>query len=133
MTAQTQPLRIFTLLLVAAAALAAVCPSTTWAASRVLLIGVGKYELPNNDLPGVDLDIDNMRKVAQIMGFAPQDTKVLFDEEATYAGVKTALGTWLHEGVNPSDRVLIYFSGHGTRVPDPRPENSNGVDDALVL
>jgi hypothetical protein len=133
MKTRAHRLNIRTLVLVTAAALAAAGPAAPWAASRALLIGVGKYELPNNDLPGVDLDIDNMKKVAQIMGFAPQDTKVLFDEQATYAGVKTALATWLREGINPPDRVLIYFSGHGTRVPDPRPDSANGVDDALVL
>jgi hypothetical protein len=74
-----------------------------------------------------------MRKVAETMGFAPGETKVLFDEQATYANVKTALATWLRDGVTPADRVLIYFSGHGTRVPDPTAENANGVDDALVL
>jgi hypothetical protein len=103
------------------------------AASRALLIGVGKYVLPNNDLPGIDLDIDNMKHVAKIMGFAPGDIKVLFDDTATYTGVKSALSTWMRDGVGPNDRVLIYFSGHGTRVPDPRPAKAGELDDALVL
>lgn len=98
---------------------------------RALLIGVG--DVPNNALPAIDLDIDNMKKVAQVMGFRPGDIKVLFDEQATYANVRRALATWVREGVGPDDRVLIYFSGHGTRVPDPSPGNAGGVDDALVL
>src|SRR4029077_12715381 len=81
---------------------------------RALLIGVG--DVPNNALPAIDLDIDNMKKVAQVMGFRPGDIKVLFDEQATYANVRRALATWVREGVGPDDRVLIYFSGHGTRV-----------------
>ena len=107
--------------------------SPSLAASKALLVGVGKYQLPNNDLPGIDLDIENMKHVAKIMGFAPADIKVLFDEQATYAGVRSALTTWLRDGVGPNDRVLVYFSGHGTRVPDPRPEKAGQVDDALVL
>jgi metacaspase-1 len=103
------------------------------AASRVLLVGVGKYQLPNNDLPGIDLDIENMKHVAKIMGFAPAEIRVLFDAQATHTGVKSALTTWLRDGVGPDDRVLIYFSGHGTRVPDPRPAKAGEVDDALVL
>jgi metacaspase-1 len=98
---------------------------------RALLIGVG--DVPNNALPAIDLDIDNMRKVATVMGFAPGDIKVLFNEQATYANVRQALSTWVRAGVGPDDRVLIYFSGHGTRVPDPSPGNVGGVDDALVL
>lgn len=107
--------------------------ATASAASRALLIGIGKYQLPNNDLPGIDLDIDNMKHVAKIMGFAPGDIKVLFDEQATYNGVRAALSGWLRDGVAPNDRVLVYFSGHGTRIPDPRPSKAGELDDALVL
>jgi hypothetical protein len=96
---------------------------------RALLIGVA--DVPNNELPGIDLDMDNMKKVAAIMGFAPEDIKVLFNQQATHANVMQALGGWVRDGVGPNDRVLIYFSGHGTRVPDP--DKAGGVDDALVL
>lgn len=101
------------------------------AAPRALLIGVA--DVPHNALPGIDLDIDNMKKVAEIMGFHPGDIKVLFNQQATYANVKQALGSWVRDGVQPQDHVLIYFSGHGTLVPDPAPGNVGGVDDALVL
>jgi|HubBroStandDraft_1064217.scaffolds.fasta_scaffold01513_6 hypothetical protein len=96
---------------------------------RALLIGVG--DIPNNFLPGVELDIDNMKKVAAIMGFKPADTKVLLNEQATYANVRQALATWTRDGVGPDDHVLIYFSGHGTRVPDAG--SPGGADDALVM
>jgi hypothetical protein len=119
--------------ILAVAACVLLAPNPAVAVSKALLIGVGTYELPNNDLPGIDLDIDNMKKVAQIMGFAPAQTKVLFDDQATYANVKDALATWAHEGVGPNDRVLIYFSGHGARVLDPRPDKAGSIDDALVL
>jgi hypothetical protein len=97
---------------------------------RALLIGVAN--IPGSELPGVDLDIDNMKKVAEIMGFKPGDIKVLFNDQATHANVVEALNTWVRDGVGPDDHVLIYFSGHGTRVPDPDPDNANGVDDAMV-
>lgn len=98
---------------------------------RALLIGVG--DVPGKEIPGIDLDVDNMKKVAQIMGFGSGDIKVLFNQQATYANVKEALATWVRHGVKPNDRVLIYFSGHGTRVPDPDPDNPGGANDALVL
>ena len=101
------------------------------AAPRALLIGVA--DVPHNALPGIDLDIDNMKKVAEIMGFHAGDIKVLFNQQATYANVRQALGSWVKDGVQPQDHVLIYFSGHGTLVPDPSPGNVGGVDDALVL
>jgi metacaspase-1 len=115
-----------------AGALAGVCLAGSLHASpRALLIGVA--DVPNNELPGIDLDIDNMKKVAAIMGFKPGDIKVLYNEQATYANVTQALATWVRDGVGEHDHVLIYFSGHGTRVPDPDPANAGGVDDALVL
>jgi hypothetical protein len=117
--------------LVLALTAAGACATPALARPRALLIGVG--DVPNNALPGIDLDIDNMKKVAAIMGFAPGDIKVLFDEEATYANVKQALSGWVRDGVGPKDRVLIYFSGHGTRVPDFTPGHAGGVDDALVM
>jgi metacaspase-1 len=117
----------------ALAALALGNATPAGAASRALLIGVGKYALPNNDLPGIDLDIENMKHVAKIMGFAPGEIKVLFDDSATYTGVKSALSTWVRDGVGANDRVLVYFSGHGTRVSDPRPAKAGELDDALVL
>ena len=99
------------------------------ASPRALLIGVG--DIPNNFLPGVELDIDNMKKVAAIMGFKPADIKVLLNEQATYANVRQALATWTRNGVGADDHVLIYFSGHGTRVPDAG--SPGGADDALVM
>jgi metacaspase-1 len=101
------------------------------AAPRALLIGVG--DIPGAELPAIDLDIDNMKKVAGIIGFKPDQIKVLFGDQATYANVKQALGGWLRDGVGPSDRVLIYFSGHGTRLPDFKPGADSSQDDALVL
>ena len=99
------------------------------AASRALLVGVG--DVRNHPLPGIDVDIDNMKKIALTMGFEPQNIKVLFDEQATSANVHAALSSWIREGVDPSDRVLIYFSTHGTRVADA--QSVNGVDDAIVM
>ena len=99
------------------------------AAQRALLIGVG--DVHNFPLPAIDLDIDNMKKNALVMGFKPDEIKVLYDEQATYANVREALNNWIHDGVGPNDKVLIYFSGHGTRVADA--QSASGVDDALVM
>jgi hypothetical protein len=99
------------------------------ASSRALLVGVG--DVRNNPLPGIDVDIDNMRKTALIMGFEPQNIKVLFNEQATSTNVHGALESWIRDGVGPNDHVLVYFSTHGTRVSDPK--SANGVDDAIVM
>jgi hypothetical protein len=121
-------MRTWVSLLVACAALALLA-GTANAASRALLVGIG--DVRNNPLPGIDVDIDNMKKVAMTMGFEPQNIKVLFNEQATSANVHAALSSWIRDGVGPNDRVLIYFSTHGTRVADA--QSPNGVDDAIVM
>jgi len=124
-------MRHWVLMLCLLAAGASLFAGAAYASPRALLIGVA--DVPGNPLPGIDLDLDNMKKVAELMGFKPNEIKVLSNQQATYANVKQALATWVHDGVGPEDRVLIYFSGHGTRVPDPSPDNANGADDALVM
>src|SRR5580658_3179761 len=115
-------MRIWIQLLVICAATALLAGPAN-ASSRALLVGVG--DVRNNPLPGIDVDIDNMRKTALIMGFEPQNIKVLFNEQATSANVHGALDSWIRDGVGPNDRVLIYFSTHGTRVADT--QSANGV------
>jgi hypothetical protein len=106
---------------------------------RALLIGVGEYPIlakgakldPN--LPGIDLDLDNMRQVSKIMGFQPSQVRVLFNGDATYNRVVHELNTWVRDGVRPEDPVLVYFSGHGTFVPDKNGDESDGRDEVLVM
>jgi len=55
------------------------------AANRALLIGIGKYQLKNANLPGIDKDIEMMRKVALSLGYERKDIKLFLDENATLA------------------------------------------------
>jgi hypothetical protein len=109
------------------------------AENRALLIGAGSYpKICNNTqqcgLPGIDVDLKTMQRVAQYLGFTPSQMKVLHDDQATYDNVKAAFHNWLFQGVTADDRVLIYFSGHGTHVPDEDGDEGEGnPDTALVL
>lgn len=101
-----------------------------WAEDRALLIGVGKYQMPGNDLPGIDLDINMMEETASLMGF---NVKVLMDEDATLANTQRTISSWLGTGVSADDRVLIYFSGHGVRIPDDNGDEPDNQDEVLVM
>lgn len=103
------------------------------AADRALLIGVGQYENPRANLDGIDLDVNVMRGVAQQLGFSGSATKILMDREATQANVERTMQSWLIDGVGRDDRVFIYYSGHGTQVPDVGGDEADGSDEALVL
>ncbi len=106
---------------------------------RALLIGVGEYPVlaqgaaSDPRLPGIDIDIANMRRVARIMGFEPSQVSVLFNGDATHERVVRELSTWARDGVRPEDPVLIYFSGHGTRIPDSNGDEPDGLDEVLVM
>lgn len=108
--------------------------SDGFAENRALIIGVGKYRQPAYDtLNGIDLDVEMMREVAGLMGFRPGQVKVLEDDRATLANVEHAMETWLVNGAGPDDRIFIYFSGHGTFVPDENKDEEDNADEALCL
>lgn len=117
-----------------ATALLALCalPVASFAEQRALLVGVGKYVTPGIDLPAIDLDLERMRDTLKLMGFEDRQIHSLQDDAATSANVIAEFETWLRSGVQPNDRVVFYFSGHGSNVPDLNGDEEDGVDEVLV-
>ena len=102
------------------------------AADKALLIGIGKYRMKGIDLPGIDKDVETMRKVALTLGYKPENIKVLMDEQATLKNIEAAVDEWLIAGVGPDDRALFYFSGHGSQIYDTDKDESDNADEVLV-
>jgi hypothetical protein len=102
------------------------------AEQRALLVGVGKYSVPGIDLPGIDLDLERMRETLNIMGFEDEQIRSLMDDKATSKNVTREFETWLRNGVKPDDRVVFYYSGHGSNNPDFDGDEEDGVDEVLV-
>jgi metacaspase-1 len=102
------------------------------AEQRALLVGVGQYQTPGIDLPGIDLDLERVHDTLIRMGFKDSQIRTLRDSEATSTAVIRSFETWLKEGVQPQDRVVFYFSGHGSNIPDFDGDESDGVDEVLV-
>jgi uncharacterized caspase-like protein len=100
---------------------------------RALLIGVGRYAHFDDRLNGVNLDLSMMTEVAHLMGFKRHEIKVLENEAASTAGVNETFEDWLIKGSGPDDRVLIYFSGHGSQVPDENNDEKDQFDEVLLL
>jgi len=104
------------------------------AADRALLVGVGDFLDPRiGDLPGIELDLEIMTEVAGTLDFAPDHTRVLFDGDAATANVEREIRSWLIDGTGPGDRVLLYISTHGTRVPDTNRDESDAADEVLLM
>ncbi len=100
---------------------------------RVLLIGVGRYAQFEEKLNGVSLDIAMMREFVHLMGFKTHEIKVLEHEHASTARVYDAVENWLINGAGPDDRVLFYFSGHGSQIPDENNDEEDQFDEVLLL
>jgi hypothetical protein len=97
---------------------------------HVLLIGIDDY--PIRPLAGCVNDIDavqrvlldsglgitagSIRRLASPLPEAKPDTTVP-GEAATFARIRDALDRLASDEVRPGDRVFIYYSGHGKRVP----------------
>ena len=113
-------------------AMALALAGTALAADRALLVGVAQYANPGADLPWIDYVSEMMRKVARLAGFENDNIRTLQDRSATLAGIERAIEDWLINGVSGTDRVMIYFSGHGSQVPDRDDDETDGADEVLV-
>jgi hypothetical protein len=102
------------------------------AEQRALLVGVGAYERPDLNLPGIDLDIERMVDTLKVMGFEDSQIRILADSDATAANVIDSFETWLTDGVEKDDRVVFYYSGHGSFIPDANGDEPDNVDEVLV-
>ncbi|UCE56144.1 MAG: caspase family protein [Desulfobacterales bacterium] len=100
---------------------------------RALLIGVGRYAHFTERLNGVSLDLNMMTEVAQLMGFKSHEIKILEHGRASTARVYETIENWLIKGSGPDDRVLFYFSGHGSQIPDENDDEADQFDEVLLL
>lgn len=115
-------------------ALSLIVSAQALAVDKALIVGVGKFKfIPQNNLPGIDLDVNMAKDMAAYMGIRPENTHVLMDEQATYSRVRDEMKNWLGQGVSSTDRVFIYFSSHGTLVKDKDNDEPDGESEAIVL
>lgn len=127
--------RPFTAIVHAVAAAAAVAFATPFAEAKTLalLVGIGNYDDPRNNLACLDADIGNMRKLATgPLGVAESDLLVVTDRKATAAGIIEAFRSHLVRKAGPDDTVVFYFSGHGYHIADQNGDEEDGQDEILV-
>jgi hypothetical protein len=64
-------------------------------------------------------------------GFSDREIKRLYNKNATTGKIMGAIDELVRK-VRPGDVVVIYFSGHGTRLPDESGDETDSLDEALV-
>ena len=105
------------------------------AGQKALLIGAGEYPyLPKKfQLAGPRNDVRMMNDfLVQEWGFSESDVRVILDKEATKQGMLDALGVWLPGATRRGDRVVIYYSGHGSQVDDESGDERDEKDETFV-
>jgi hypothetical protein len=79
------------------------------------------------------VDLVKMHEAAQVLGFGTDSIRVLANEAARADSIRDAIADWLIDGTAPGDRVLLYYSGHGSTVRDRRPfDEVDGWDEVLT-
>jgi Caspase domain len=94
---------------------------------HALLVGVSGYREPYARLEGPRFDAPRLRDVLAARGIAPDRIEVLADgvpggAEPTRSAILGRLSR-LAERARAGDTVVLYFAGHGSRVPGPRAED----------
>ncbi|MFT7670822.1 MAG: hypothetical protein ACI8X5_003535 [Planctomycetota bacterium] len=87
-----------------------------------LLVGINKYaagEWAPQALSGCINDVANMQALLiERFGFDPKEIRVLLNEAATHEALIQAFDEHLLRKVRPGSTVVLYLSGHGSRIPD---------------
>ena len=87
---------------------------TLYQNSWAVLIGINDYK--NKDIPDLkfaEKDVADMRRSLRRLGFPSNQILTLTGRKATKGNILRLLGDQLPRKVGRSDRVIVYFSGHG--------------------
>lgn len=80
-----------------------------------LVIGISQYRDNTLNLKFADKDADVISDALINQCRFPQNhIKLLKNADATYENIRRGVEGWLAKNTNKNDKVVIFFSGHGT-------------------
>jgi uncharacterized caspase-like protein len=101
----------------------------------VFAVGIGDYK--DETVPDLPITIDDAEdfaaKIQQL--YTPDsdcDTKILTGSQASKKNITDFLKEAIYAYIDKNTTVFIYFSGHGTQVPDNNGDEDDSLDEALV-
>lgn len=101
------------------------------AGQKALLVGIGAYQ-NIRPLVGPPRDLVRMENfLKEHMGYRTDEIAVLKDSQATRKNLLRTMNNWLVRSTKPGDRVFIYYSGHGSQLPDDNNDEKDGLDETL--
>jgi hypothetical protein len=109
-------------------------PAAAPRAKRRVALCVGVSEYNDNRIRDLTLCDGDATAFAEMLrsqcGF--DDVQMLTNEKATRKAIETAVRTTLAEQTRPHDDVVIYWSGHGSRIADDDGDESDSRDEVLI-
>jgi hypothetical protein len=107
--------------------------TSVFAEKYALIIAIGEY---NQSLTGwypisAQNDVPLIENALLELGFQESNVMLLTDADATKEGIMNALDV-LYSKVQPGDKVVIHYSGHGHQIFDDNGDEIDGLDEALV-
>jgi hypothetical protein len=114
----------------------AVTPNNVPASAKgkhALLVGINTYKYPDAvpGLFGALNDVDDVRDVLTgVYKFSDENIHILRNEQATRLRIFDEIETHLIKSSKPGDVVVLYFSGHGSRMDNP--DDPTGLDNTIV-
>ncbi|MCL9805064.1 caspase family protein [Flavobacterium amniphilum] len=103
-------------------------------AKKAVIIGINDYApigAGGPDLNGCIPDARDMANTLVICGFSPSDIRILTNQNATKNNIITYI-KWLLTGCKSGDSLVLYYSGHGTRVANIGTDlELDGLDEAI--
>ena len=109
-------------------------PAGSPGANRALIVAIEDYATPSFDLIGGSVnDAANMQQfLLDEWGFAPEEIRVLSNQEATKDAILAEFQSFLIDGSEPGGHVVFYYSGHGYYIQDENGDESDGFDEAIA-
>jgi N-acetylmuramoyl-L-alanine amidase len=96
---------------------------------RALLVGINNYAGNANNLGGCIADVNAMQDVlGRYYGF--EAPRTLLDQQASKSAILAAL-TSLMQQSDTGDVLVFHYSGHGSYIAEPTPQNPNRVSQTL--
>ncbi len=100
--------------------------------NRALLVGINDYPGTGADLAGCVNDVLDVAALLREPEFGAYDVEVLCDAGAS-KGAVVERARELISATGYRDRGVVWYSGHGTWVPDRDGDEEDGRDEALVM
>lgn len=102
------------------------------AAQYAVIATVNDYPGSANDLKGCNADGDAMAQIlTSRFGFPAANILRLKDGEVTTPALRRAIAEHLVGKAQPGDAAVLFYSGHGTQVPDMDGDERDDADEAL--